>query len=108
MPVRPRPLFPACVLRTDLTFSPPKDEKSLDSQVRFKWTPGASAIWDNRVSIHAAVFDYEGKEPRHGTRVSSLAEVPYFDPKSPTRREALGFDKPEDFAKIGERKEIQY
>ncbi|GAA5825865.1 hypothetical protein JCM11251_000032 [Rhodosporidiobolus azoricus] len=72
-------------------------EKSLDSQVRFKWTAGASALWDNRITIHAAVFDYEGKAPRHGTRVSSLAEVPYFDPKSPTRREALGLDKPEDF-----------
>ncbi|GAA6007160.1 hypothetical protein JCM10207_001528 [Rhodosporidiobolus poonsookiae] len=81
-------------------------EKSLDSQVRFKWTAGASALWDNRVSIHAAVFDYEGKEPRHGTRVSSLAEVPYFDPSAPSRREALGLDKPEDF--VFDRKEIAY
>ncbi|GAA6041483.1 hypothetical protein JCM8097_001898 [Rhodosporidiobolus ruineniae] len=81
-------------------------EKSLDIQVRFKWTPGTSALWDNRVSIHAAVFDYEGKEPRHGTRVSSLAEVPYFDPKSPSRREALGLDRPEDF--VFDRKEAAY
>ncbi|BGP42568.1 hypothetical protein JCM10449v2_006580 [Rhodotorula kratochvilovae] len=91
-------------------------EKSLDSQVRFKWTPRTSALWDNRpltadlvsprsVSIHAAVFDYEGKQPRHGTRVSSLAEVPYFDPKAPSRREALGLDKPEDFLP---RKEVEY
>ncbi|GAA5864197.1 hypothetical protein JCM8547_001289 [Rhodosporidiobolus lusitaniae] len=81
-------------------------EKSLDSQVRFRWTPGASALWDNRISIHAAVFDYEGREPRHGTRVSSLAEVPYFDPKAPSRREALGLDKPEDF--VFDRKEAEY
>jgi hypothetical protein len=32
-------------------------------------------LWDNRISIHAAVYDHEGKSPRHGTRVSSLAEV---------------------------------
>ncbi|KAK4704135.1 sulfonate dioxygenase, partial [Phenoliferia sp. Uapishka_3] len=72
-------------------------EKSLDIQVRFRWSPNTSALWDNRVSIHAAVFDHEGKSPRHGTRVSSLAEVPYFDAKAPSRREALGLDKPEDF-----------
>ncbi|GAA6040616.1 hypothetical protein JCM8097_008070 [Rhodosporidiobolus ruineniae] len=72
-------------------------EKSLDSQIRFKWTPRTSALWDNRISIHAAVYDHEGKSERHGTRVSSLAEVPYFDASAPTRREALGLDKPEDF-----------
>jgi len=38
----------------------------------------------------------EGKEPRHGTRVSSLAEAPFNKP-APSRREALGLDKPEDF-----------
>ncbi|BGP17162.1 hypothetical protein JCM10213v2_005178 [Rhodosporidiobolus nylandii] len=49
---------------------------------------------------------HEGKQPRHGTRVSSLAEVPYFDPKAPSRREALGFDRPEDF--VFNRKEAAY
>ncbi|ORY52708.1 alpha-ketoglutarate-dependent taurine dioxygenase [Leucosporidium creatinivorum] len=72
-------------------------ERTLDIQVRFKWSPRTSALWDNRVSIHAAVYDYEGKAPRHGTRVSSLAEIPYFDAKAPSRRTALGLDKPEDF-----------
>jgi hypothetical protein len=45
---------------------------------------------DNRITIHNASWDYEGSEPRHGTRVTSLAEKPYFDPDAPTRREALG------------------
>jgi hypothetical protein len=45
---------------------------------------------DNRITIHNASWDYEGSEPRHGTRVTSLAEKPYFDPNAPTRREALG------------------
>lgn len=70
-------------------------EKNADLQVRFKWTNtkegyGTSAIWDNRVSQHRNVWDHEGTEPRHGTRVTSLAEVPYFDPESKSQRESLG------------------
>lgn len=70
-------------------------EKNADIQVRFNWRPskpgyGTSAIWDNRCSQHRTVWDHEGKEPRHGTRVTSLAEKPFFDPNSPTQREALG------------------
>ncbi|KAK6455106.1 oxidoreductase activity protein [Scheffersomyces xylosifermentans] len=70
-------------------------EKNLDIQVRFNWKPtveglGTSALWDNRISQHFAVWDYEGEQPRHGTRVSTLAEVPYFDPSSKSQREALG------------------
>ncbi|KUJ07899.1 TauD-domain-containing protein [Mollisia scopiformis] len=65
-------------------------EQNVDIQVRFKWTPRTSALWDNRITIHNASWDYEGSEPRHGTRVTSLAEKPYFDTDAPTRREALG------------------
>ncbi|TVY16179.1 putative alpha-ketoglutarate-dependent sulfonate dioxygenase [Lachnellula arida] len=65
-------------------------EKNVDIQVRFKWTPRTSALWDNRITIHNASWDYEGSEPRHGTRVTTLAEKPFFDPEAPTRREALG------------------
>lgn len=70
-------------------------EKNLDIQVRFNWRPtkeglGTSAIWDNRASQHFAVWDHEGKENRHGTRVTSLAEIPFFDENSKSQREALG------------------
>ena len=70
-------------------------EKNADLQVRFKWTNtkqgyGTSAIWDNRVSQHRNVWDHEGTEPRHGTRVTSLAEKPFFDPESKSQRESLG------------------
>jgi alpha-ketoglutarate-dependent taurine dioxygenase len=56
-------------------------ERNLDIQIRF-WRPtveglGTSALWDNRVSQHCAVWDYAGEEPRHGTKVSSLAEIPF-------------------------------
>ncbi|KAI1182801.1 alpha-ketoglutarate-dependent sulfonate dioxygenase [Nemania serpens] len=65
-------------------------ESNVDIQVRFKWTPGTSALWDNRITIHNASWDYGGRHPRHGTRVTSLAEKPFFDPAAPTRRQALG------------------
>jgi len=35
--------------------------------------------------------DYEGK--RQGNRVVSLGEIPYFDPASKSRREALAEEK---------------
>ncbi|CZR68653.1 related to sulfonate dioxygenase [Phialocephala subalpina] len=65
-------------------------ENNVDIQVRFKWTPKTSALWDNRITIHNASWDYEGSEPRHGTRVTSLAEKPYFVADAPSRRQALG------------------
>lgn len=71
-------------------------EKNLDIQVRFQWQSknpkpgyGTSALWDNRISEHYAV-PVDPNLNRHGTRVSSLAEVPYFDPASKSQREALG------------------
>lgn len=67
-------------------------ESNVDIQVRFKWTPRTSALWDNRITMHNASWDYEGSEPRHGTRVTSLAEKPYFDADAPTRRQALGLE----------------
>ncbi|KAK3116644.1 hypothetical protein LTR53_002758 [Teratosphaeriaceae sp. CCFEE 6253] len=67
-------------------------EKNIDIQVRFKWTPKTSALWDNRITIHNASWDYKGNEPRHGTRVTSLAEEPYYDPAAPSRRQALGLE----------------
>ncbi|ODV93746.1 hypothetical protein PACTADRAFT_61193 [Pachysolen tannophilus NRRL Y-2460] len=73
-------------------------EKNLDIQVRISWQQdkpglGASAIWDNRVSQHVAVADYndeEAKTKRHANRVTSLGDVLYFDPNSKSQREALG------------------
>ena len=71
---------------------------------------GNAALWDNRITQHIASWDYEGtnipsllsrfemltvlrgNEPRHGTRVTSLAEKPFFDAEAPSRREALGLD----------------
>jgi hypothetical protein len=43
-----------------------------------------------RITIHNASWDYAGRHPRHGTRVTSLAEKPFFEADAPTRRQALG------------------
>ncbi|KAM3065871.1 hypothetical protein ACMFMF_010799 [Clarireedia jacksonii] len=52
--------------------------ESYEYQVRWKWTKDAVAIWDNRVTFHTGVFDYY-PHLRHGLRVATQAEKPYFD-----------------------------
>jgi len=59
-----------------------------DLQVRYRWNKNDVAIWDNRVTLHTATFDYDNV-PRQGNRVVSLGEKPYLDPSSLSRREAL-------------------
>lgn len=36
-------------------------ERSTDIQLRWHWTPGTSAIWDNRSTIHTVSYDYSGE-----------------------------------------------
>lgn len=62
--------------------------------------PSAIANPTFSITIHNASWDYEGLEPRHGTRVTSLAEKPYYDPKSPTRRQALGLLGPSEIEEL--------
>jgi sulfonate dioxygenase len=59
----------------------------IDFQVRFKWQENSVAVWDNRVTNHNAIFDYLHIGRRHGWRVTSQAEAPYFDPNSKSRRQ---------------------
>lgn len=64
--------------------------------------PGQRLINTYSITIHNASWDYEGLEPRHGTRVTALAEKPYFDPKSPTRRQALGLLGPSEIEELAQ------
>ncbi|KAK2024757.1 taurine catabolism dioxygenase [Colletotrichum zoysiae] len=48
------------------------------------------AIWDNRSTFHAATPDHAASGHRTGHRAVSVGEKPYFDPKSKSRKEALG------------------
>ncbi|KAF9229622.1 alpha-ketoglutarate-dependent sulfonate dioxygenase [Gyrodon lividus] len=52
-------------------------DKSGDVQVRVKWEPGTVVLWDNRVTAHSAIVDYENsKQRRHGARITPQAERP--------------------------------
>lgn len=67
------------------------DQCAVGQQVCLKsWKRGLHWLTHCRITIHIASWDYGGLYPRHGTRVTALAEVPYFDASAPTRREALG------------------
>lgn len=60
-----------------------------DFQVRFRWQENSVAVWDNRTTNHNAIFDYLDFGKRHGWRLTSQAEKPYYDPKSKSRQEDL-------------------
>ncbi|KAH8887938.1 TfdA family taurine catabolism dioxygenase TauD [Thozetella sp. PMI_491] len=51
-----------------------------DFQVRVKWEAGTVALWDNRVTAHTAISDYNVHDPqeglRHGFRITTLADKP--------------------------------
>ncbi|KAH9949437.1 TauD-domain-containing protein [Amylocystis lapponica] len=52
-------------------------DKSADVQARVKWQPNTVVLWDNRVTAHSAIVDYiNGKERRHGARITPQAERP--------------------------------
>ena len=47
------------------------------------------AIWDNRSVFHTATNDYDDLGERSGNRAVGIGEVPYLDPHSQSRTEAL-------------------
>jgi sulfonate dioxygenase len=53
-----------------------------DLTVRWKWTPGAVAFWDNRVVAHRAVPGGYDVTLREGKRTAVYGERPFFDPKN--------------------------
>ncbi|KAF5382809.1 hypothetical protein D9757_007265 [Collybiopsis confluens] len=49
----------------------------LEGQMRVKWAPKTVVLWDNRVTMHSALFDFRGSpERRHGARITPQAERP--------------------------------
>ncbi|KAL6703596.1 hypothetical protein ACN47E_009541 [Coniothyrium glycines] len=53
---------------------------SQDIQARVKWDDRTVALWDNRVTAHTAISDYDvsedGEGLRQGFRITTLGEVP--------------------------------
>jgi alpha-ketoglutarate-dependent sulfate ester dioxygenase len=47
----------------------------LENTMRWRWSPGDVAIWDNRATQHYAVADY-GRLPRKLHRITVVGEVP--------------------------------
>ncbi|KAL4919515.1 hypothetical protein BDW62DRAFT_209728 [Aspergillus aurantiobrunneus] len=51
--------------------------KGIDFQVRVRWAPRTVVIWDNRVTAHSAIFDWDAGERRHLARLTLQAERPF-------------------------------
>ena len=52
-----------------------------DLRVRWKWTPGAVAFWDNRSVVHKAIPGGYDVTLREGKRTAVHGERPYLDPE---------------------------
>jgi len=54
--------------------------QSQDVQVRVKWDDQTVSLWDNRVTAHTAISDYDfhnqDEGQRHGFRITTLGEKP--------------------------------
>ncbi|KAK3074514.1 hypothetical protein LTR53_002996 [Teratosphaeriaceae sp. CCFEE 6253] len=62
-----------------------------DCIARMHWTKQACAIWSNECTLHAATPDtHLANGVRTGVRASGIGGVPYLDPASKGRHEALG------------------
>ncbi|KAK2785314.1 hypothetical protein FQN52_008510 [Onygenales sp. PD_12] len=59
--------------------------RCLEHQVRVRWEPGTVVIWDNRVTAHTAIVDWNGNERRHLARLTPQAERPFETPYVPEK-----------------------
>ncbi|KAG2017270.1 alpha-ketoglutarate-dependent taurine dioxygenase [Coprinopsis cinerea AmutBmut pab1-1] len=50
--------------------------KGADFHVRASYEPGTVVIWDNRVTVHSAIPDFDRSLRRHHIRLTPQAEVP--------------------------------
>ncbi|TFK70859.1 alpha-ketoglutarate catabolism dioxygenase [Pluteus cervinus] len=50
--------------------------KGADFQIRASYRPGTVVVWDNRVTVHSAIVDFDSTFRRHAVRLTPQAEVP--------------------------------
>lgn len=67
-----------------------------DLTVRWRWTPGAVAIWDNRIVAHRAVAGGYDKSLREGKRTAIFGEPPFYDPMGQTWSERFNSEEFQD------------
>ena len=51
-----------------------------DFQARMKWEKGTVIVWDNRVTAHSAILDWQDGQRRHLARLTPQAERPFETP----------------------------
>ncbi|KAL2755562.1 hypothetical protein ACRALDRAFT_1076870 [Sodiomyces alcalophilus JCM 7366] len=51
-----------------------------DFQTRVKWEEGTVVVWDNRVTQHSALLDWDTGDRRHLARITPQAERPFETP----------------------------
>lgn len=51
-----------------------------DLQCRMKWEPRTVVVWDNRVTAHSALIDWQDGQRRHLARLTPRAERPFETP----------------------------
>lgn len=61
--------------------------KGQDFQARVKWAKGTVVVWDNRVTAHSALLDWDDGTRRHLARITPQAEVPF---ESESEEQKLG------------------
>ncbi|KAH6869992.1 hypothetical protein BKA58DRAFT_338223 [Alternaria rosae] len=64
--------------------------KGQDFQARVKWAPGTVVVWDNRVTAHSALLDWDDGARRHLARITPQAEAPF--ETDVEERKAAGFE----------------
>ena len=62
--------------------------QATNATIRYRWTPDAVAIFDNRCTLHSATYDFWPAQ-RHAFRVTVHGERPYLDPDSSSRQKEL-------------------
>jgi sulfonate dioxygenase len=61
---------------------------SHEISVRFKWSIGDLALWDNRVTVHSASYGFYPNR-RHAVRVTVHGETPKYDENGTSQQELL-------------------
>lgn len=66
--------------------------KGQDFQARVKWAPGTVVVWDNRVTAHSALLDWDTGARRHLARITPQAEAPFETPLEESNGAVQGFE----------------